>query len=57
MIVSVPFLYEQDMIDGNPYQIHKQADLTPELFDKRYPGFDILCRAREDYCYYHKGEK
>ena len=57
MIISVPFLYEQGMEDGNPYQIHKQADLTPELFEERYPGYSVLCRAREDYCYYHKGEK
>lgn len=52
IIVSVPFLYEQGMRYGNPYEIHYQADLTPELFDERYPDFQVLCRAAEDYCYY-----
>ena len=56
IIVSVPFLYEQGMRYGNPYEIHYQADLTPELFDERYPDFQVLCRASEDYCYYIYGE-
>ena len=56
IIVSVPFLYEQGMRYGNPYEIHYQADLTPELFDERYPDFRVLCRASEDYCYYIYGE-
>ena len=56
MIVAVPFLYEQGEIYGNPYEKHIQDDLTPELFDARYPGFEVLLRAAEDYCYYHKGD-
>ena len=55
MIVAVPFLYEQGAIYGNPYEVHIQDDLTPENFDERYPGFEVLLRARDDYCYYHKG--
>lgn len=55
MIVAVPFLYRQGEIDGNPYEIHVQDDLTPELFAERYPGFRVLCRPVEDYCYYIKG--
>lgn len=56
MIVAVPFLYKQDAIYGNPYEVHIQDDLTPENFAERYPGFEVLLRARDNYCYYHKGE-
>ena len=55
MIVAVPFLYEQGAIYGNPYEVHIQDDLTPEIFGERYPGFEVLLRARDNYCYYHKG--
>lgn len=55
LIIAVPFLYEQGAIYGNPYEVHIQDDLTPENFDERYPGFEVLLRARDDYCYYHKG--
>lgn len=52
VLVSVPFLYKQGMSYGNPYEIHFQDDLTPELFIERYPDFEVLCRAADDYCYY-----
>lgn len=57
MIISVPFLYPQDNIYGNPYEVHIQDDLTAEKFERRYPGYSILCKPREDYCYYCKGDK
>lgn len=53
MIIGVPFLYQQGEIYGNPYERHIQDDLTPERFDERYPGFDVLVRPVENYCYYH----
>ena len=53
MIIGVPFRYRQDAIYGNPYEIHIQDDLTPELFDERYPGYEILVQPRGDYAYYH----
>ena len=43
MYVVVPFEYEQGPEDGNPYEEHKQADLTPELMAKEYPLLDLLC--------------
>ena len=57
MIIAVPFLYKQGAIYGNPYEVHVQDDLTPELFEKRYPGYSVLCKPRDDYCYYHKKEE
>ena len=56
MIIAVPFQYVQGAEYGNPYEVHVQDDLTPELFEERYPGYSVLCRPRDDYCYYHKGE-
>jgi len=55
MVISVPFLYEQGAIYGNPYEVHIQDDLTPALFEERYPGFEVLCDPGHDYRYYHKG--
>ena len=54
MIVAVPFLFEQGAKDGNPYEIHIQDDLTPDLFSSRYPGFEVLCNPGHMYMYYHK---
>lgn len=54
MIIGIPFLYKQDEIYGNPYERHIQDDLTPELFEKRYPGFELILRPVNDYAYYHK---
>ena len=55
LVIAVPFLYEQDALYGNPWEIHLQPDLTAELFAERYPGFEVLCDPGHDYCYYHKG--
>ena len=54
MIIGVPFLYKQDAIYGNPYERHIQDDLTRELFEKRYPGFELILQPVDDYAYYHK---
>lgn len=56
LIIAVPFLYEQGAIYGNPYEVHIQDDLMPELFEERYPGYAVLCDPGHDYRYYHKGE-
>lgn len=58
MVIAVPFLYEQGAIYDNPYEVHLQPDLTPEIFEERYPGFEILFDVPEhNYRYYHKGAK
>ena len=55
LIIGIPFLYEQGAIYGNPWEVHIQPDLTPEIFDERYPGYEMILRAASDYAYYHKG--
>lgn len=53
LIIGVPFLYQQDAIYGNEYERHIQDDLTPEIFEGRYPGYELLIQPRGDYAYYH----
>ena len=55
MIVAVPYLYEQGPINGNEHETHVQPELTEELFKQRYPGFKILHKPNEKYCYWHVG--
>ena len=55
MIVAVPYELEQDEVDGNINEIHKQADLTPKIMKERYPYLKLLCN-NEVYGYYVKGE-
>ena len=52
MIIAVPFLYRQGPMYGNQWEAHLQEDLTPELFDRRYPGFEVICRPVPNYAYY-----
>jgi hypothetical protein len=54
IVATVPWLYEQGADDpsviasGNSYEIHRQADLTPAIFRRRYPQF--VCVARNSRC-------
>lgn len=54
MIVAVPYELEQDEVDGNIYEIHKQDDLTDSIVKERYPYLDLLCK-NDFYGYYIKG--
>ena len=53
MIIGVPWRYKQGELYGNKWERHIQDDLTPELFDERYPGFEILVDPGHNYAYYH----
>lgn len=57
MLIAVPFLYAQGALYGNPYEAHRQPDLTAELFAERYPGFEVLYDTGHNYCYYHKKKR
>lgn len=57
MIIAVPFLYPQGPIYGNPWEVHKQPDLTASIFAERYPGFEVLYDTGANYCFYHKQQK
>lgn len=57
MIIAVPFLYPQGPIYGNPWEVHKQPDLTAAFFAERYPGFEVLHDTGANYCFYHKQQK
>lgn len=53
VVVAVPYMYPQDAIKDNIYEIHKQPDLTKENMLERYPSLKLLygCDA---YGYYIK---
>ena len=53
VLVAVPYLYEQGIVNGNIYEIHKQGDLTPENMLERYPSLELLI-GDERYGYYIK---
>lgn len=53
MIVAVPYELEQDEVDGNIYEIHKQPDLTPKIMEERYPMLKLLYK-NDIYGYYVK---
>jgi len=53
MIVAIPYQYKQDVVDDNIYEIHKQDDLTNEIFLERYPYMKLLYN-NEYYGYYIK---
>lgn len=53
LIVAVPYLYKQGIVDNNIYEIHKQDDLTPEIMKERYPYLKLLY-GNEEYGYYVK---
>lgn len=45
--VVVPYLYPQGEVEGNPYEIHHQADLTEKLMEKEYPELELLANSPE----------
>ena len=55
IIVAVPFLYPQPAIYGNPWEEHKQPELTFDLFMARYEGFEPILR-NERFCYFRKNK-
>jgi glycosyltransferase involved in cell wall biosynthesis len=42
IIIAVPYNYEQGAINGNPYEVHKQPDLTKDIFLQRYPNYSYM---------------
>lgn len=54
LIVAVPYLYPQGEVGGNPWEVHKQPDITAEIFAERYPELEVLYDTKQNYCFYHK---
>lgn len=50
IITQVPYLYEQGIYDGNIHEVHIQADLTDELFLKRYAKYDFKLLSKDEVC-------
>ena len=45
IMVAIPYQYKQGILYGNQYEEHKQDDLTPENFNKRYPVFKCVVQV------------
>lgn len=56
-VIGIPFQYHQGPLYGNQWERHIQDDLTPEIFEQRYPGHELIIRPRGDYAYYHRRGK
>lgn len=52
VLVTIPYLYPHPAVFGNPYEEHKQADLTDEVFHERYPGFRLVLGNKQQGIYY-----
>ena len=53
IVVAVPYMYEQGIVEDNIYEIHKQSDLTKEIMRERYPELKLLF-GNAEYGYYIK---
>lgn len=53
VIVAVPYMYPQDAIKDNKYEVHLQPDLTKENMLERYPNLKYLIGC-DAYGYYVK---
>lgn len=47
LYIAVPYLYKQHEVDGNPYEEHKQDDLTDDLIQREYPQLKLLAKTLE----------
>ncbi|NBO09554.1 MAG: class I SAM-dependent methyltransferase [Actinobacteria bacterium] len=52
VLITVPFLYPHPAVYGNQWEEHKQADLTEEVFQERYPGFRLILGNEQQGVYY-----
>lgn len=48
VFVVVPYLYPQGEEHGNPFQVHAQDDLTPEVMAERYPRLALINTQMRD---------
>ena len=55
MLIAIPYKFPQKAIYNNPYEEHKQEDLTHEIFMERYPGF-VRIFGNNKYGYYIKNK-
>lgn len=51
VIVAVPYLFKQEEVFGNVYEVHLQDNLTHNIMEERYPTLNLICR-NEVYGYY-----
>ena len=57
ILVAVPYKLKQEAIYGNNAEVHIQDDLTPEIFNQRYPDFKLIYQIPNLYGYYYWEKK
>lgn len=57
VIVAIPYLLEQEAVNGNDFEIHKQPDLTRQNMQTRYPELELLYGNRIYGYYIKKGSE
>lgn len=40
--IVVPYMYHQGEVNDNPYEVHLQPDLTPDVMAERYPQLQLV---------------
>jgi hypothetical protein len=51
VLVMVSYLYNSETILGNVHTKTIQNDLTDEVFNSRYPGFELIYNHKAYGCY------
>ena len=55
ILIALPYNYPQDELYGNKAERHLQTDMAPEIFNERYPGFELVFDyGKHAYYYWHK---
>ena len=55
ILIALPYDNPQGAIYGNEAEIHRQTGMTPEIFNERYPGFELILDYKvHAYYYWHK---
>jgi len=47
VMVAIPYMFPQGVIEDNPFEVHKQPDLTPAGMATLYPHLVPLCADKE----------
>lgn len=52
ILIALPYDMEQGTLYGNEAEIHLQTKMTPEIFNERYPGFELILDYKVHAYYY-----
>ena len=56
ILIAIPYDSPQGAIYGNEAEKHLQTGMTPEIFNKRYPGFKLILDYKSHAYYYWEAQ-